>query len=95
MFQGKSLFSLHAFEKKEKVSLNYFLKPNKSMNKVHVYNTKQIYIQLDNPLQLRLDKIKEKEHFFIVEINDRQKLSKALTKYITVLDYADKTFLAL
>ena len=65
------------------------------MNKVHVYNTKQIYIQLDNPLQLRLDKIKEKEHFFIVEINDRQKLSKALTRYITVLDYADLTFLAL
>ena len=33
--------------------------------------------------------------FFFAEINEKEKLSKALNKCITALDYADKTFLLL
>ena len=48
------------------------------MNEPHVYATKQIYLQLDNPLQFRLSKIKEIEDSFIAENSDREKMSKTL-----------------
>ena len=48
------------------------------MNKPHVYDSENIYLQLDNAMQFRLSRIKEIEHFFIAEINDREKISKTL-----------------
>ena len=66
------------------------------MNEVHAYGTKQIYLQLDNSLQFRLCGTKEvEEDFFIGEINEREKMSKLLNKYITALHFADKTLLVL
>ena len=65
------------------------------MNKPPVCVTKQIYLQSDNALQIRLSRIKEKEHFFIADINDRKKMSKTLNKHITVLDNPDKILLVL
>ena len=56
---------------------------------------KKILHQLDKPLQFRLCRLKKAKDFFIVEINDRAKMSKPPNKYITALDYADKTLLVL
>ena len=56
---------------------------------------KKILHQLDKPLQFRLCRLKKTKDFFIVEINDRAKMSKPPNKYITALDYADKTILVL
>ena len=54
------------------------------MNEPRVFLTKQIHPKLDNPLQFRISKIKETEEFFIGEVIDREKTSKALNKYITI-----------
>ena len=65
------------------------------MNEPHVFTTKEIYLQLDNPLQFRLCRIKEIEDSFIAKISGREKMSKTLYKYITSLDYAGKALLVL
>ena len=65
------------------------------MNKVQVHSTKQIYPQLDNALKFRLTKINDIEDFFIAEIEEREKMSKALSKYIGAFDYSGKILLAL
>ena len=52
-------------------------------------DTKQIYLQLDNFQQCRFSTI-EKIEDFILEISDGEKMSIIISKYITVLDYADK-----
>ena len=39
--------------------------------------------------------MKEIEEFFIAKINNREKMSKTLNKYMTTLDYADKALLVL
>ena len=65
------------------------------MDEPHVYDTKQIYLPLENALQFRLCKIKEIEDFFIVKVNDREKMRKILNKYIAALDYTDKTLMVL
>ena len=46
-------------------------------------------IQLDNPLRFRLSRVKGIEDFFIAKINDKEKVSKTLSKYITGLGYAE------
>ena len=56
-------------------------------------DTKGIFLPLDKLLQFRLSRIKE--HFFISEISDREKMSKTLSRNIIALDYADKNFLVL
>ena len=45
------------------------------------------YPQLNNFLECRLSRIKEIKDFFMEEINDSEKMSKALYKYTTSLDY--------
>lgn len=54
---------------------------------------KRLFFQSDKLLQFRLSRIKE--HFFISEISDREKMSKTLSRNIIALDYADKNFLVL
>ena len=41
------------------------------MSGPHVCDTKDIFLQLDNPLRFRLSRIKEIEDFCITEVNDR------------------------
>ena len=57
--------------------------------------TKEIFLQLDNLLQFRLTRLKEIEHFFIAEVNGREKMPNTLNKYITALAYKDKVSLIL
>ena len=48
-----------------------------------------------NNQQFRLNKISEIEYYFIVEIKERELMSKKLSKYISFLDYFDKSLLVL
>ena len=50
---------------------------------------------LDNPLWFRLSRIKETEDFFTANINGREKIGKALNRYITGLNYTEKSLLVL
>ena len=52
------------------------------MNEIHVYDTKQINLQLENALQFRDSRIKEIEDFFIAEISDGEKITKKFNKYL-------------
>ena len=45
---------------------------------------------LINQAQFRLEKINKTEEYFIVEISEREQMSKKLTKYIAAFDYFDK-----
>ena len=56
-----------------------------------IYYHQGIWTKLDNPLLFRLSRIKEREDFFIMEINGKVKMSKIKNKHITALDYANKT----
>ena len=49
---------------------------------------------LDNQ-QLRLNKIKEIKDYFIVEIKERELMSKILSKYIASFDYFEKSLIIL
>ena len=65
------------------------------MSQAHVCDTKVIFHQSDNLLHFRLSRIKDTEDFFITEINGKEKIIQTLSKYITALDYGDKTLLVL
>ena len=48
-----------------------------------------------NNQQLRLDKINEIKDYFIAEINERELMTKRLSKYIASFDYFDKFLIVL
>ena len=48
-----------------------------------------------NNQQLRLDKVNEIKDYFIAEINERELMTKRLSKYITSFDYFDKFLIVL
>ena len=48
-----------------------------------------------NNQQFRLNKISEIEDYFIAEIEERELMSKILSKYISFLDYFDKSLILL
>ena len=48
-----------------------------------------------NNQQLRLNKISKIEDYFITEIKERELMSKKLSKYISLFDYFDKSFIVL
>ena len=60
-----------------------------------VHDIKRIYLQLENALQFRLCRITEIEDFFIVEVNNKEKMRNILSKSITALNYTDKTLMVL
>ena len=57
--------------------------------------TRNIYPNLNaipsNEQQFRLKKINEIKDYFLVEIRERELISKNLSKYIASLDYFDKS----
>ena len=65
------------------------------MSESHAYGTKQIDLELDNPLKISRSRIKQMEDFFNLELNDREKMRKKLDKYMTALDQADYTLIVL
>ena len=48
-----------------------------------------------NNQQFQLNKISETEDYFIVEIKERELMSKKLSKYISFFDYFDKSLIVL
>ena len=54
-------------------------------------------IETSNPnnQQFRLNKINEIKNYFIVEIKERELMTKRLTKYIASFDYFDKSLIVL
>ena len=48
-----------------------------------------------NNQQFRLNKISEIEDYFIVEIKERELMSKKISKYISFFDYFDKSLIVL
>ena len=55
------------------------------MNKSHVHDATQVYIQLDNALQFKLIRIKEVEDFFIAEKSDRAGHLISISQYSIML----------
>ena len=50
---------------------------------------------LNDQQQFRLNKINEIKNYFVVEIKERELMSKRLSKYIAYFDYFDKSLIAL
>ena len=63
------------------------------------YEARNIYPNLSatpsNEQQFRLNKINEIKDYFVVEIKDRELMSKILSKYIASFDYFDKSLIVL
>ena len=57
--------------------------------------TINIYPQLDERIQFRLNEINRTKGYFIVEVGQRETMSKTLSKYIAAFDCFGKTLLVL
>ena len=54
-----------------------------------------MYPNLNDQQQFRLNKINEIKNYFIAEIKERKLTSKRLSKYIAAFDYFDKSLIVL
>ena len=54
-----------------------------------------MYSQLDNGMQFRIDEINKVKVYFIAKICEREEMSKTLSKIIAAFDYFGKTLLVL
>ena len=57
--------------------------------------TRNIYPNLNDQQQFRLNKINEIKDYFVAEIKERELMSKRLSKYIASFDYFDKSLFVL
>ena len=54
-----------------------------------------MYPNLNDQQQFRLDKVNEVKDYFIAEIRERELMSKSFRKYIATFDYFDKLLIVL
>ena len=59
------------------------------------HKTPNIYPNISNDQQFRLNKINEIKDYFIAEIRERELMSKSLSKYTASFEYLDKSFIVL
>ena len=59
------------------------------------YNSPNMYLNLNDQQQFKLNKISEVGDYFIGEIKERELMSKRLSKYIAFFDYFDKSLIVL
>ena len=59
------------------------------------HKTPNIYPNISNDQQFRLNKINEIKDYFIAEIRERELMSKNLSKYIASFEYLDKSLIVL
>ena len=59
------------------------------------HETRNIYPNLNDQQQFRLNKINEIKDYFVAEIKERELMSKRLGKYIASFDYFDKSLIVL
>ena len=55
------------------------------------HKTPNMYPNLSNDQQFRLNKVNEIKDYFIDEIRERELMSKNLSKYIASFEYLDKS----
>ena len=67
------------------------------MNEWNSHETRNIYPNLSstplNKQQFRLNKINKMKDYFIADIEERELMSKRLSKYIASFDYFDKSLI--
>ena len=61
------------------------------MIKCNFHETHNIYPNLNDQQQFRLNKINETNDYFVAEIKERELISKRFSKYITSFDYFDNS----
>ena len=59
------------------------------------HETHNVYANLNDQQQFRLNKINEIKDYFVAEIKERELMSKRLSKYIASFDYFDKSLIVL
>ena len=59
------------------------------------HETRNIYPNLNDQQQFRLNKINEIKDYFVAEIKERELMRKRPSKYIACFDYFDKSFIFL
>ena len=62
---------------------------------VNSHETHNIYPNLHDQQQFRLNKINEIKDYFVAEIKEREIMSKSFSKYIASCDYFDKSLIIL
>ena len=65
------------------------------MVECNFHETHNIYPNLNDQQQLRLNKISEIKDYFVAEIKERELMSKRLSKYIASFEYFDKSLIVL
>ena len=65
------------------------------MNECISYETHNIYANLSDPQQFRLNKTNEIKDYFVAEIKERQLLSKRLRTNVACFEYFDKSLIVL
>ena len=65
------------------------------MGECNSIETPNIYLNLNDQQQFRLNKTNEVQDCFISEIKERELMNKRLSKYIASFDYFDKSFIVL
>ena len=61
------------------------------MVKCNFHEKHNIYPNLNDQQQFRLNKINETNDYFVAEIKERELISKRFSKYITSFDYFDNS----
>ena len=62
----------------------------KKMTECHSYETHNIYPNLNDQQQLRLNKINEIKDYFGAAIKEKELMNKRLSKHIASFDFFDK-----
>ena len=65
------------------------------MTECNSHETHNIYQNLNNQQQFRLNKINKIKDQFVVEIKERELMSKRVSKYIASFGYFDKSLIVL
>ena len=65
------------------------------MTEYNSIETPNIYPNLNDQQQFRLNKINEIKDYFVPEIKERELMSKRLSKYIAIFDCIDKSLIVL
>ena len=63
--------------------------------KHNFHKTPNIYPNISNDQQFRLNKINEIKYYFTTEIRERELMSKNLSKYIASFEFLDKSLIVL
>ena len=65
------------------------------MAECNSHETHDIYPNLHDQQQLRVNKINEIKDYFVAEIKERKLMSKRVSKYVASFDYFDKPVIVL